>query len=375
MLSIMEKENFVSYPLSWNSLDCAVALWSSLKGFSGASYCLTRPNGSKDYQIVVSVGGKEDVDFSEALNQAPTVRDYFFKRGLSLDQDDINAFVCDLVLEDNWNTYFDKEKKSTRSIARKISIRPDWLGDENLGHLYWSSVLIAQDYAGRPEDQSFKKLFNLMSVPATKESIKSTADILKKIMERRPNWEATSCLSFRVFAKNSPRWHALLDQFDISYKQTHEGFPVLMHAIKNGNTKTLLGWAKETGMSLALVPSSGDIPKAWVTEEFSSPSLWHLVASQSPLPLFKDREDLGAIISDVNDLDKNNRNALHWACSFGNLPFIQYLVDLGVSLHQEDYLGKTPSEYLPEGSKEFDEIFDFLEQRRMNETGCQKIAS
>jgi len=50
-------------------------------------------------------------------------------------------------------------------------------------------------------------------------------------------------------------------------------------------------------------------------------------------------------LSEKNYIDKFNKNALHYACSSGDIKTVEFLLHNEVSVHMKDYLGLTPIYY------------------------------
>lgn len=213
-------------------------------------------------------------------------------------------------------------------------------------------------------ETSLGKIKNLLLLPFSPKAEKEAAKLLAILLKNRPNWESYAEQSLRCFAQNDKSWHRFLDKFEISHRYRHEGAHGLFWAIVNGWDKWLDGWKKETGLGLSFVPLVQDAPPAWILEDFPpSGSLWHWLGAYGPTSLLKSQS-----LDDLHKQDNFARTPLHWACRYGNIENIKWLVDQGFDLGQEDVLGKVACEYLPQGSKELDEIFNWMEDRRQKNT-------
>lgn len=349
----------MNYDFSWENLAHVASALAVLEGGSIIAVAIVRPYGSNDYRIMAKKDNDAPVDFRDLVNKYPRIQKFMTDSGFSLLGESINEYVLTLIEGDAWNAFRNTKEKWTQSPWVKVSAATPQ--HSPLSPSFW------QEFFEVAPEGSFSWLLDLRQKLMNSNTPQAEAQVnqhLTKLLMRRPDWEQYASQSLRCMAQDDPSWHALLDKWGISFRRRHEQSFGPLWAIVNGWENWLNGWRKETGHTLSFTPLQTDLPSTWILEDFTaSGSLWHWIAAKAPLSL---AQKVLIDVPDINEEDYLGRTALHWACRYANFDVIRMLVERGVSLTSEDNQGKMACEYLPEGTKELDEIFEWMEDRRLN---------
>lgn len=331
---------------------------------------LERKKGSKTYTPMIKVMDK-DISLFDAIKSIEPLDDYLKSLGWSEKNLIIrsNQAVTQLLHQDKWSAKRIPELNVVRSPIYRPSIM-QWSNNAGLAHLYWKNRCQEVSF-GSKMDIKFFNLHDLITTKdASKKNIKEIEKILDSIFVRRRSWELESSQSFRYWAsmnkdeRAKKQFNKMLDNRAVSYRNFHEGTPIVLRAIEENKFDILKGWMSETNLSCNFTPLHNEVPDSWwpYDEQKPSTSLWGWMCYISSLDMIKKSLDLDPSLIDSKDF--SNKNAMHWACLSAREEVIEFLISKGASVEVKDNEGYIPSELIPETH---DDLFNMLEKYRKHQ--------